>query len=112
MKAKPGNRYESIPKRNFRNAIIRLLEEQYKIVGSHKVVQLIAEDVVALHKEFYPDIDSKRFGHIIWRTTDADCKKPSYGSRAEDYKVKTVILPLVSEKDIEMDGRRRALRHR
>lgn len=102
MQGKPRNRYESIPKRNFRNAIMRLLEEQYKLVGSHKVVQLIAEDVVALHKEFYPDIDSKRFGHIIWRTTGADCKKPSYGTRVEDYEVKTVVLPLVTEQDIEM----------
>jgi len=59
MKAKVRNRYASIPKRSFRNVIIRLLEEQYKIVGSHKVVQMIADDVVALHKEFYPEIDKK-----------------------------------------------------
>jgi Protein of unknown function (DUF1670) len=102
MKVKPGNRYSSIPKRNFRNAIIRLLEEQFKVLGSHKVLQLIADEIVNLHKEFYPEIEKQSFGHIVWRTTSADCKKPSYGTRVEDYEVKTVILPLVSEEDIDM----------
>ena len=102
MKSQVRNRYESIPKRSFRNAMIRLLEEQYKIIGSHKVLQMIADDIVALHREFYPEIDKQSFGHIVWRTTGAGCKKPSYGTRVEDYEVKTVILPLVTEEDIIM----------
>ena len=102
MKVKQRNRYSSIPKRNFRNAIIRLLEEQFKVLGSHKVLQLIAEEIVNLHKEFYPEIEKQSFGHVVWRTTSADCKKPSYGTRVEDYEVKTVILPLITEEDIEM----------
>ena len=102
MKVESRNRYESIPKRSYRNAIIRLLEEQYKILGSHKVLGMLADDIVALHKEFYPEIEKQSFGHIIWRTTSASCKKPSYGTRVEDYEVKTVILPLVTKEDIEM----------
>jgi len=102
MKVKQRNRYSSIPKRNFRNAIIRLLEEQFKVLGSHKVLQLIAEEIVNLHKEFYPEIEKQSFGHVVWRTTSADCKKPSYGTRVEDYEAKTVILPLITEEDIEM----------
>lgn len=102
MRVETRNRYESIPKRSFGNAIIRLLEEHYKLVGSHKVLQMIAEDIMTLHKEFYPEIESKGFGHIVWQTTGADCKKPSYGTRVEDYQVKTVILPLVTKEDVEM----------
>ena len=102
MRVDVHNRYESIPKRSFRNAMIRLLEEDYKLVGSHKVLQMIADDIMSLHREFYPDIDEKRFGHIVWRTTGATTKKPSYGTKVEDYEVKTVILPLISEGDIEM----------
>ena len=55
-----------------------------------------------LHKEFYPDIEKHSFGHVVWRTTSADSKKPSYGTKVEDYEVKTVILPLIAEEDIEM----------
>ena len=102
MKVRSRNRYSSIPKRNFRNAIIRLLEEQFKVLGSHKVLQLIADEIVNLHKEFYPEIEKQSFGHIAWRTTSADSKKPSYGTRVEDYEVKTVILPLIAEEDIDM----------
>lgn len=102
MKTEGSNRYASIPKRSFRNAIIRLLEEQYKILGSHKVLQMVADDLVVLHREFYPEIEKQSFGHMVWRTTGAGCKKPSYGTRVEDYEVKTVILPVVSEEDILM----------
>ena len=101
MKSKPLNRYESIPKRSFRNSIIRLLEENYKLLGSHKVIQMIADDIVNLHKEFYPELDKESFGHIVWRTTKATNHKPTYGTKAEDYEVQTVILPLVTEGDIE-----------
>jgi len=101
MKTEVRNRYESIPKRSFRNAIIRLLEENYKILGSHKVLSLLADDIVNLHREFYPGLDRSRFGHVVWRTTGAQCKKPSYGTKVEDYEVKTVILPLITDEDIE-----------
>jgi hypothetical protein len=101
MKVEQSNRYSSIPKRSFKNAIIRLLEEQFKILGSHKVLQLIADEMDRLHKEYYPEVEEQSFGNIIWRTTSANCKKPSYGKRVEDYEVKTVILPLVTEDDIE-----------
>ena len=102
MKANNRNRYKSIPKRNFRNSLIRMLEDQYKILGSHKVLQMIADDIMALHKEFYPEAEQQSFGSIIWRTTGANCKKPSYGTKVEDYEIKTVILPLITEEDIEM----------
>jgi len=95
------SRYESIPKRNFRNAIIKLCEEQYKILGSRKVLNMLADDIMELHREFYPEAESRGMGWIVWRTTASDCKKPSYGKRAEDYKIKTVLLPLVTEADVE-----------
>lgn len=101
MKQEIRNRYESLPKRNFRNGIVRLLERQYKLVGSHKVIEMIADDIVELHREFYPEVEQQSFGCIVWRTTSSDCKKPSYGTKVEDYEVKTVLLPLVTEEDIE-----------
>ena len=95
------DRYESIPKRNFRNAIIKLCEEHYKILGSRKVLSMLADDIVELHKEFYPEAEQRGMGWIVWRTTQADGKKPAYGTRTEDYKIKTVVLPLVTEEDVE-----------
>ncbi len=102
MNIESRSRYESLPKRNFGNAIVRLLEEQYKMVGSHKVIQMIARDIETLHREFYPQIDKQVSGHVVWRTTASGCKKPSYGTRVEDYQVKTVILPLITDEDVLM----------
>lgn len=101
MKHVNGNRYQSLPKRNFRNSLIRLLEENYKILGSHKVLEMIADDVVALHQEFYPHLEEQDSGHIIWRTTKATNRKPTYGTKIEDYEVQTVILPLITDSDVE-----------
>ena len=101
MKNNYRNRYESLPKRSFRNAIIRMLEEEYKIVGSHKVIGMIANDIVELHKEFYPEVEKAPLGSISWRTTATQSKKPGYETKVEDYEVKTVVLPLVTESDVE-----------
>ena len=101
MKTKVRDRFSSIPKRNYRNAIVRLLEENYKLVGSHRIISMIADDLVALHREFYPDAESNSIGTINWRTTKAGCKKPSYGTKAEDYEVVTVRLPLITDEDID-----------
>ena len=108
MKPKPRDRFSSIPKRNFKHAVIRLLEEQYKsqdtefvLVGSHKVINMIADDIQVLHQEFYPDADSNSIGTINWRTTKAGCGKPSYGTKAEDYQVVTVKLPLIRDEDVD-----------
>lgn len=101
MQKQQKNRYESIPKRSYYNAIIKLLEEEYKIVGSRKVIMMIAEDIVQLHKEFYPEIEKRGIGQIVWQTTASTEKKPGYGKKAEDYAVKTVILPLVEKEDVE-----------
>ena len=101
MKSEVKSRYESIPKRSFFNSIVKLLEEEYKIVGSKKVIMMIAEDIEQLHKEYYPDIEKRTLGEIVWQTTASTEKKPSYGKKAEDYKVKTVVLPLVTREDIE-----------
>jgi len=95
------NRYESIPKRNFRNAIIKLCEENYKLLGSRKVLSMLADDIVGLQKEFYPETQDRGMGWIVWHTTSSDTGKPPYGTRTEDYKVKTVMLPLVTQEDVE-----------
>lgn len=101
MQKQSSSRYESIPKRSYYNSIVKKLEEEYKIIGSRKVITMIAADIVELHKEFYPDIEKRGFGQIVWQTTSSTERKPSYGKKAEDYKVKTVILPLVTKEDVE-----------
>jgi hypothetical protein len=95
------SRYESIPKRDFQQAVIRLLEEEYKMMGSHRIIEMLSEDIMQLHQEYYPLKDRAQMGDIIWQTTKDDGQRQSYGKRAESYNVQTVILPLVRKEDIE-----------
>jgi hypothetical protein len=39
------DRYESINKRNFRSGLLHLLENEYKILGSRKILEMLADDI-------------------------------------------------------------------
>lgn len=91
--------YLSMSKRGFRQAVIHLLETEYKIVGSHKVIQMIAEDIEDLARQFFPSSVSS--GTLTWATTSSSEKKISYGKKAEDQRVCTVKLPFLTPEDIQ-----------
>ena len=95
------DRYESINKRNFRSALIHMLESEYKVLGSRKILEMLADDIEDLHREYYPSVDRVGFGEIVFRTTKDDGQRQSYGKKAEDYDSVTVILPLITREDIE-----------
>lgn len=95
------DRFESINKRNFRTALINLLENEYKILGSRKILQMLANDVEDLHREFYPKQDQVGFGDIVFTTTKDDGQRQNYGKKVGDYAMVTVVLPLITKEDIE-----------
>lgn len=95
------DRFESIKKRNFRNAITNLLEKEYKVLGSRKILEMLSDDIENLHREFYPDKNSVGFGEIVFTTTKDDGQRQSFGKKVEDYATITVHLPLITQEDIE-----------
>jgi hypothetical protein len=95
------DRYESISKRDFKTSLIRLLETEYKVLGSRRVLMMLADDVEQLHQEYYPSQNRLGFGDVVWQTTKNDGQRQSYGKKTEDYAVQTVILPLIRKEDIE-----------
>ena len=95
------DRYESINKRNFHQAIVNLLESEYKILGSRKVLNMLADDIENLHREYYPLRNQIGFGEIVFTTTKDDGQRQSYGKKAEDYATVTIVLPLITKEDVE-----------
>lgn len=95
------DRYDSIGKRDFKTSLIRLLESDYKVLGSRRVLMMLADDVEQLHQEYYPSEKRLQFGDIVWQTTKDDGQRQNYGKKTEDYAVQTVILPLIRKEDIE-----------
>ena len=95
------DRYESIPKRSFKTALIRLLETQYKLMGSHRILTMLADDVEQLSWQYYPQRSRLQMGDLVWQTTKDDGQRPNYGKKTEDYAVETVVLPLIRKDDVE-----------
>lgn len=95
------DRYESIPKRDFKMALVRMLEKSYKLIGSRRVLMMLADDIEQLHQEYYPSQNRVQCGDVVWQTTKDDGQRQNYGKRTEDYEVQTVILPLVRKEDVE-----------
>jgi hypothetical protein len=96
------DRFEALTKRSYRQAIVHLLETEYKIIGSHRVLEQLAEDVENLNREYFGEQSKMAPGILCWRTQSLEDQKISYGKRTEDYKARTVYLPLVEMSDIEL----------
>jgi hypothetical protein len=92
----------AVSKRTFRSALIEMLEREYKLIGSHKVIELIADDICQLRDEFYPKTKDEVYGNLTWVTTSSDNPKPKLGQRVEDYKSVRISIPLISEVDLNM----------
>jgi hypothetical protein len=95
------NIYASIEKRNFRTAFIYLLETQYNLLFSRRILNILAEDVEELLAEFYPKTERVSSGQLIWTCTGDDGQKAQPGKPAESYKTTTVVLPLIEPEDIQ-----------
>jgi hypothetical protein len=95
------DRYESINKRNFQQAIMNLLENEYKVLGSRKIISMLADDIENLHREYYPLKNQVGFGEVVFTTTKDDGQRQSYGKKTEDYASITVVLPLITKEDVE-----------
>ena len=95
------DRFTSIEKRTFRSALIHLLETEYKLMGSHRVLEALADDIELLQSEYFPGKDRVTVGTIAWVTTKKTIKKPSYGKKTEDYESIVVYLPLITQSDLD-----------
>ena len=74
------DRYATVGRRDFRAALEYLLETEFKLVGSHRVIRLIAEAVVELQRQFYPEYEQLEPGTMLWATTQAGgctCASPT-----------------------------------
>jgi len=93
--------YASIEKRTFQAALIHLLETEYRIVGSHRILRVLAEDVEALVQEFYPPTERVHSGELVWTCTGDEGQKAQPGKPTEAYKTVTVVLPLIGLEELQ-----------
>lgn len=95
------NQYASIEKRTFQAALIYLLETEYRLLGSRRVLHVLAQDVEKLAEEFYCTPDRARSGQLVWTCTGDDGQKARPGKPTEAYKTVTVLLPLLEPSEVK-----------
>jgi len=95
------NIYASIEKRSFRAAFMYLLETEYNLLFSRRILNILAEDVEELVAKFYPKTERVSSGQLIWTCTGDDGQKAQPGKPVESYKTTTVVLPLIEPKDMQ-----------
>ena len=65
----PGrDHFEALTKRTYRQSVVHLLESEYKIIGSHRVLEQLAEDMEDLNRQYFGDQAKMAPGVLCWRT--------------------------------------------
>ena len=96
-----NQRYAGPSQRTFRQAVVHLLETQYGILGSERVLSLLAQDVQALAEEFYPLPEHLAPGWMVFTGTRASGKKAHPGQSGADHELVTMAWPVLLPEDLE-----------
>ena len=94
--------YKRLKASTFKSAVRQLLEQEYKLIGSHKIIELIADDIDQLHDKYYPGANSEKLGEVKWTTISDQNERGRLGKRIEEYKTTVVNLPLLTRDDINL----------
>jgi hypothetical protein len=93
--------YVGVGQRSFKSALIHLLETDYRLVGSRRVLELLAQDVAQLAVEFHPAQSCVQSGWLVFTATKATGGKAHPGKSAGDYPLVTLSWPVVLPEDIQ-----------
>lgn len=96
-----GQAFVGTLKRTFREALFNLLKNGYGLIGSQRVLRLLADDVQELVDEFYPPAERLRSGWMVFVGTKATGSKAHPGRSASDYELVTLPWPVLLPQDIQ-----------
>ncbi len=111
MKANPSM---GSSQRSFQQAVVALLEEQYQVLGSQRVLELLAKDVQQLVDQFYPQPERLANGWMVFTGTRAEGGKAHVAQRAGEHLLVTLAWPVLLPEDLQFLAQQpetRALRH-
>ena len=95
-----GQAFVGTLKRTFREALFNLLKNGYGLIGSQRVLRLLADDVQQLVDEFYPPAERLRSGWMVFTGTKASGTKAHPGQSASDHELVTLAWPVLLPEDI------------
>lgn len=96
-----GQAYVGTAKRTFQQAVIHLLESDYGLLGSRRVLSLLSSDLQRLVEEFYPPPERLSSGWMVFTGTKASGSKPRPGQSAADHELVTLAWPVLLAPDLQ-----------
>lgn len=96
-----GQAYVGTAKRTFRSALYHLLEKSYKILGSRRILEMMAGDIEEIVEEFYPNPQYIRSGWMVFTGTKASGGKARIGQSADDHELVTIAWPVLIDEDLD-----------
>jgi hypothetical protein len=93
--------YIGVAQRSFKSAVVHLLETDYGLVGSRRVLEMLAEDVTQLAVEFHPAQSCVPSGWLVFTGTKATGQKAHPGKSAGDYPLVTLSWPVLLPDDVK-----------
>ena len=93
--------YVGTAQRTFSKAIVHLLKTSYRLLGSGRVLDLIAHDVTALAEQFYPPAERMQSGWMVFTGVKATGQKARPGQPAADHELVTLAWPVLLAEDLE-----------
>ncbi len=93
--------YIGVEQRSFKNAIVQLLETGYALLGSRRVLEMLAEDVIQLADQFHPAQNCVQSGWLVFTGTKATGQKAHPGKSAGDYPLVTLSWPVLLPEDVK-----------
>jgi len=95
-----GQAYVGTAQRTFQQAVVHLLEHGYGLLGSQRVLTLLAGDVQQLVDEFYPAPDRLSPGWMVFTGTKASGGKAHPGQAASAHELVTLAWPVLLPEDL------------
>jgi hypothetical protein len=92
--------YVGTAQRTFTAAVVHLLETQYGMLGSRRVLDLLANDLQELAEQFYPTPEHISSGWLVFTGTRANGRKAHPGKSAVDYELVTIAWPVLLPEDL------------
>jgi len=92
--------YLGTQNRTFPAAMRYLLENEYRLLGSRRVLELLSHDVQQLIEQFYPRPERLAPGWMVFTGTKAQGGKPMRGQTAADLPLVTIAWPVILPEDI------------
>jgi hypothetical protein len=93
--------YVGTAQRTFKAAVVHLLETDYGVLGSRRVLDLLARDIERLAQQFYPIPDQISSGWMLFTGTKASGNKAYPGKTAADYELVTIAWPVLLPQDLQ-----------